>query len=111
MAPTDGDSKNEAGQLIEGVDDLETNQRERRDHQIIAEMHERLETKCCSGSARDPEPGSDTLKKDECPANSSAIETEGFRRRGSDAIVANLFLTRGLLFDASSLLFTRRRKS
>jgi hypothetical protein len=27
--------------------------------------------------------------------------TEGFRRRGSDAIVANLFLARGLLFDAS----------
>ena len=29
------------------------------------------------------------------------IETEGLRRRGSYTSVANLFLTRGLLFDAS----------
>jgi len=36
-------------------------------------------------------------------ANSSATGTEGFRRRGSDAIVANLFVARGLLFDASFL--------
>jgi hypothetical protein len=31
---------------------------------------------------------------------SSATGTEGFRRRGSDAFVANLFLDGGLLFDA-----------
>jgi hypothetical protein len=29
--------------------------------------------------------------------------TEGFRRRGSDAVVANLFLAGGLLLDASFL--------
>ena len=43
-------------------------------------------------------------RKGRSPANySSAIETEGFRRRGSDAFVANLFLAGGLLFDASFL--------
>jgi hypothetical protein len=36
------------------------------------------------------------LQKGERPTNSlSAIETEGFRRRGSVALVANLFLTGG----------------
>jgi hypothetical protein len=31
------------------------------------------------------------------------MKTEGLRRRGSDAFVANLFLAGGLLFDASFL--------
>ena len=57
------------------------------------------------GRARNREPNSGALGKDECPANpltnSWAIETEGLRRRGSYTSVANLFLTRGLLFDAS----------
>jgi hypothetical protein len=45
------------------------------------------------------------VEKDDHPANySSAIETEGFRRRGSDALVANLFLAGGLLFDVRFLL-------
>jgi hypothetical protein len=44
-------------------------------------------------------------RKGRSPANySSAIETEGFRRRGSDAFVANLFLAGGLLFDVRFLL-------
>src|SRR5215510_10180414 len=39
------------------------------------------------------------------------VGQEGFRRRGSDAVVANPFLTGGLLFDARYLLvFTHRRK-
>jgi hypothetical protein len=58
-----GTLENEAGQLIERVDDLETNESERCDHQIIAKMHERLETKCCSRTARNPEPNSDALKR------------------------------------------------
>jgi hypothetical protein len=49
--------------------------------------------------------------KDERPANSSpAIGTAGFRRRGRDAFVANLFLTGGLLFDASFLPVHAPRK-
>ena len=45
------------------------------------------------------------VEKDDHPANySSAIETEGLRRRGSDAFVANLFLAGGLLFDVRFLL-------
>jgi len=39
------------------------------------------------------------------PVNSNQqIKTEGLRRRGSDAFVANPFLTGGLLLDASFLL-------
>ena len=39
------------------------------------------------------------------PTNySSAIETEGFRRRGSDAFVANLFLAGGFLLDVPACL-------
>ena len=55
--------------------------------------------------ARGREPNPIRVGKAESPAKASpANETEGFRRRGSDdAIVANLFLMRGLLFDASSL--------
>jgi hypothetical protein len=41
----------------------------------------------------------DTAKRCLLPA----MGTEGFRRRGSDALVANLFLVGGLLLDASSL--------
>ena len=45
------------------------------------------------------------VEKDDHPANySSAIETEGLRRRGSDAFVANLFFAGGLLFDVRFLL-------
>jgi hypothetical protein len=45
-----------------------------------------------------------SVGKEERPTNSSsAIGTEGLRRRGSDAVVANLFLAGGLSVDASCL--------
>jgi hypothetical protein len=54
--------------------------------------------------AQGREPNSVRVGKNQRPANSSlAIGTEGFRRRGRLAFVANLFLQEVLLFDASFL--------
>ena len=45
-------SDNERDQLIERVDDLQAHQDESCDHQIKAEMHEELATKCLLPRAR-----------------------------------------------------------
>jgi hypothetical protein len=54
--------------------------------------------------AQGREPNSVRVGKNDRPADSSsAIGTEGFRRRGRVAFIANLFLPEVLLFDASFL--------
>ena len=54
--------------------------------------------------ARGREPNSVRVGKGQRPAKASpAKETEGFRRRGSDGFVANLFLVGGFEFDYSYL--------
>src|ERR1700737_3112010 len=72
-------------------------------------MHEEIETKCFLRRARFSHKA---VNQNECASERtitrrtirSAIETEGFRRRGSDAFVANLFFAGGLLFDVRFLL-------
>jgi hypothetical protein len=66
--------------LIERVNDFKANEGERRKHQIIAKMHEGLETKCFAGIARLSGPDSDALKE-RIPANSSATERSNWNRR------------------------------
>ena len=54
--------------------------------------------------ARGREPKSIRVGQGEYPAKASpAKETEGFRRRGSDGFVANLFFVGGFEFDYSYL--------
>jgi len=94
--------------LIERVNDLDAHENERSDHQIEAKMHERVETKKLPLARADLAKAVNQIQyaseRASGPVNSvSATGTEGFRRRGSDAFVANLFLAGGLLFDASFL--------
>jgi hypothetical protein len=102
------DLVDELGQLIERVNGLKAHENKRRVHQIKIEMHQRLETKCFlrprADIARGRKPNSVRVGKGERPAKASpAKETEGFRRRGSDGFVANLFLAGGFVFDDSCL--------
>jgi len=101
--------------LIERVEDFQAHEDERGVHQIKAKMHGELENQILLAARADfaarPQPNSICVAKGRAPdepfvgkTNSSwQLKTEGFRRRGSDALVANLFLTGGLLFDASFL--------
>jgi hypothetical protein len=59
----DETSENEGGQLIQRVDNLKTNEGERCNHQIIAKMHERLETKWIARIARNFEPNSGAFER------------------------------------------------
>jgi hypothetical protein len=105
-------SKNKQRQLIERIGDFEAHQNQRGDHQIKAEMHERLETNTFAACA-DPVPPTPskmtptkiTACRDTRASGCSIVSTgtEGLRRRGSDALVASLFLSGGLCSDESFL--------
>jgi hypothetical protein len=108
--------ENERGQLVEHVEDFQAHQDKRCDHQIKAKMHDGLENQILRAARRISlkavHQTQYALRKTSARrVPRRQLETEGFRRRGSDAFVANLFLAGGLLFDAASCLFTRRRKS
>jgi hypothetical protein len=74
------ESENEGSQLIERKNDLKTDEGKRGNHQIIAKMHERLETKCSARTARILELDSDALKE-RISANALATERSNWNRR------------------------------
>src|SRR5438270_3176124 len=80
------DSENEQRQLIKRVGDFEADQNQRCDHQIKAEMHERLKTRyfaACADFAPDT-PTTRTVFRDTraLAIPSYSTGTEGLRRRG-----------------------------
>ena len=97
------DLQHEHRQLIQRIGHFEANQNQRRDHQIKAEMHLGLETRLSQ-----PAPGANQIR--DVPEHQRVrlflwrrMEQKGFRRRGSGAFVASLFLSGGLCFDANIL--------
>ena len=99
--------EHEQRQLIERIGDFEADQNQRGDHQIKAEMHEGLETSTFAACA-DLSPATPTRMASTQIIACRDIRwsivcrgTEGLRRRGSDALVASLFLNGGLYSDES----------
>jgi hypothetical protein len=102
------DLKNQRRQLIERVDGLQADQNQRCDHQIKAEMHEGLATKCLlprAWIAQGREPNSVRIGKGKSPGKPFA----GIRNRKTSAAAEVMPSSRtssvgGPLFDASFLL-------
>lgn len=86
--------ENERGQLIERVAELQAHQDERCDHQIKAGVHGELENQMLLVARADSRLAINQTQNASKRRASDEIfvgqKTEGFRRRGSDALVANL---------------------
>jgi hypothetical protein len=115
IQPERGALMDQLGQLIERVNDLETQENKRRIHQIKIEVHQRLETKCFPRPERRSREVVNQSQYASDRANTRRRPRRQRKQKASAAAeVMALSRTSSLLEDSSSTtatcLFTRRRQ-